>query len=117
MYHRTQLYTRFTPHNSVQKCMNTSTIFDNIMSANRFARLLMKKTRYSNISHRLTCIFVFINGDYIRHSRFWLNIHLNKGQKHCFSVCHEGVHFRWNEGVRSHFGNWIFIFISTNLLF
>ena len=39
--------TRLTPRNSVQKCMNNSTIFDNIMSANRFAnifaRLLMKK--------------------------------------------------------------------------
>ena len=35
--------TGFTSRNSVQKCMNTSTIFENIMSANRFARLLMKK--------------------------------------------------------------------------
>ena len=35
--------TRFTPRNSVQKCMNTSRMFDNIMYAHRYARLLMKK--------------------------------------------------------------------------
>ena len=57
--------TRFTPRNSVQKCMNTSTIFDNIVSANRFARLLMKKIRYSNISHSLTCMIAFKDVDYI----------------------------------------------------
>ena len=39
----TEHSTRFTPRNSVQKCMNTSTIFDNIMSIDRFARFLMKK--------------------------------------------------------------------------
>ena len=31
--------TGFTPRNSIQKCMNTSTIFDNIMSVKKFARL------------------------------------------------------------------------------
>ena len=55
----TEHSTRFTPRNSVQKCMNTSTIFDNIMLANRLARLLN-----SNISHRLTCMIAFINVDY-----------------------------------------------------
>ena len=34
--------TRFTPRNSVQKCMNTSTIFD-ITLKNKFARLVTKK--------------------------------------------------------------------------
>ena len=51
MHHGIQYYlllitvTRFTRRNySVQKCINTSTIFDNIMSADRFVRLqLMKK--------------------------------------------------------------------------
>ena len=35
-------FTHFTPRNSVHKCMNTSTMFENIMAASRFARLLMK---------------------------------------------------------------------------
>ena len=42
--------------------------------------LLDEKIRYSNISHRLTCIIAFINVDYIRHSRFWMNFALNKCQ-------------------------------------
>ena len=43
----------------------SSTIIDNIMSANKFARFSMKNIRYSNISHRLTCMIAFINVDYI----------------------------------------------------
>ena len=33
---------------------------------------------------------------------FWMNFALNKRQK-LFFVCNEWVHFRWNEGVQSHF--------------
>ena len=48
-------------------------------------------------------MIAFINVDYIRHSRFGMNFALNKCQKLFFSMCHKGVHFRWNEGVGSHF--------------
>ena len=43
--------------------------------------------RYSNISHRLTCMIAFINVDYIWNSRFWMNFALNKHQKLWFLVC------------------------------
>ena len=47
MYHGHFTVACSIPRNSVQKCIDTSTIFDYTMSANRFARLLMKKTCHS----------------------------------------------------------------------
>ena len=67
--------------------MNTSTIFDNIMSANKFARLLMKKN---------TILLYFTYADlydcfYKRGLRlFGVNFALNKRQKLCFKCVPRG---------------------------
>ena len=60
----------------------------------------------------LTCMTALINVDYVKHSRFWMKFVL-KTEKHCFGV----FHFRWNEGIGGHFGNWICIIIYINLSF
>ena len=67
MYHGHFTVACSIPRNSVQKCIDTSTIFDYTMSANRFARLLMKKTCHSPfLSYRYfstwilsACLFVW----------------------------------------------------------
>ena len=105
IYHGTLIFpltfTPFTHHRSVQKCMNTSPIFDNTMQASRFACLLMKKVRYSNL-HKLTFMIAFIIIGYIRDhtyiihitvDRLWMNFASKVGTNIAFSVCHAGLHF------------------------
>lgn len=84
-------FTRFTYRNMVQKFMNTSTIFDNTVSASIFARLLIKRLPYSIANTLHDCFNI---NSYIRHSRLWINFALNKLQKKIvFSVCNAGINF------------------------
>ena len=77
--------------------------------------LVDDKIRYSYISHRLTCMIAFFK-TWITSDTVWLSFAFKKTAKTLILVCAtRGKHFRWNDGVWSHFWYWIHIIISTNL--